>query len=121
MNPKQVAQAILKLNKETASGSLIWDVCRRSPTIMNAKDVLAGPAFEVSIAERSFRLFKIQRRMSGYEEEWEWQDGFILEVFTTSTGVPWVIENHSALADLYTTVQFQASNAQEFLDDFLKE
>jgi len=122
MNSSQVTQAILKLNRETAEGKILWDVNKRTPSSLNAGEELQGNTFLAAVMEKSFRLYKLQQRAyHGYDEGWDVVDSYRLEMVDSSRNTEWIFPDDSAIADLYQTVLFQTSGAQSFFDSFLSE
>lgn len=122
MNKQNVTDMVLKLNRDTAKGTIHWSPKGSEPFSLQSGEVTIGRWYKAQIKDRWIRLYKLkQRYFLPFEERFEMVDSYRLEFIDGQDQPLWTFPYDEAMADLYETVTRKSSGADAFINDYLSE
>lgn len=112
---------ILKLNKLTKENSVVWETSRTQPNSLAGTERLIGNTYITLVGVKRFRVYKFEERYYHDEEVFDWVPRFRLEFIDESGKGEWTFPDDHGTGDLYDSILYKISGADDFFDDFLKE
>mgnify|MGYP006091468157 CR=1 FL=1 len=114
-------KTVLKLNRLTKENELIWETSRFDPNSISGTERMVGNAFVTTANDKQIRLYKFEYRHYTDEDEFFWAPDFRLEFIDSRGNGSWQFPDDRTITDLYETVTYKTSGAEEFVDGFLDE
>jgi hypothetical protein len=114
------AETILKLNKLTKDDEITWETSRFDPTSLTGTERMVGNAYTTVVNEKHLRLYKFEYRHYHDEDIFDYIPDFRLEFIDDRGKGEWIFPYDRAISDLYDTILYKVSGADDFFDSFLK-
>lgn len=121
MSNKDYTRTIIKINRETKEGKLVWESSGIRPTSLSGNEILKGLEYSCKVLTKILRLYQYQYKIYTDEDTYYWENGYRLEFIDIWGNTQWPFPYNRAIDDLYDSVQFKLVNVEGFMDDFLAD
>lgn len=111
---------IIKLNKLTKDNEITWETSRFDPSSLNGTERINGNSYITEINGKHLRIYKYEYRHYHDEDVFDYIPDFRLEFIDERGKGEWVFPSDKAISDLYDTILYKVSGAENFFDTFLK-
>lgn len=118
----KTAQLITKLIRETAKGSVKWEV-EDAPRSLNAETEQSVPLYlQTEYKGKTLGVFDLRTKNFTDIDEYYWSEGVGFCIVDDRGRVVWELrESSPALLDLFNTAREQASGIDDILDNLLED
>jgi len=114
-------KAILKLNRLTKENKIEWTSIRFDPDSISGEERLVGSAYITNANDKVLRLYKYEYKYYVDEDDFHWIADYRLEFIDKTSKGGWKFPSDRTLEQLYDTVLYKTSGADEFVNNFLAD
>lgn len=118
----KAVKLVAKLNRLTQEGTITWDQGSPHPSVTKGSNDVVQLEYTTQYKDKNFRLYlsKYQNYMEEYDKFY-WDEATVLEICNEDGVAIWTCPRVNGLWDLFQSVQYQAANVEEILNDILEE
>jgi hypothetical protein len=112
---------VAKINRLTKEGKIEWHVLSKAPSSLASTEELIDFVYTAEVSGSLFRLYKYEYRVYTDIDEWDMSQSYKLEIIDKNDNSLWEFPRGNNIKDLYDTIRFKTSKAEDFFDKFLNE